>query len=109
MNKLIMPDPFAGACVQAHQCVSEQSRARPSASVPVVSRRGDGQKDITERVVRRHHRPYIRVARVLPRVIIPGLVSNLALLCDRVERPEELAGSYVEAALVSWRHLLRIR
>ena len=75
-------------------------------SVVVVGRRSCRDVDVSELEVGREHAPWVGPAGVAPRSALPGLVAELALLGNRVELPELLAGAHVVAAHVARRRQL---
>src|SRR5262249_20084662 len=75
----------------------EQTIAGTMAAVVVVGRRTKWQIYIPKRFVDRDHRPHIGIARVLGCSVFPRLVTELASLRNRMERPELLSGPYVES------------
>ena len=92
--------------VERHQAFGKQVRARTMAAVPVVGRRAERQVDVAELFVGRHVRPHVGVAGVGARIVAPRLVAELALLRNRMQRPQLLAGAHVEAADVAARPFL---
>ena len=104
-----MPSPLTRLAVERHQGLGEQVVAQPVAAVPVVGRRAEGQVDETEFLVCRHQRPDVRVAGVLPGLVLPGLMPVLPRLRNRVEGPAQFAGHRVETAHISGRRVGVIR
>ena len=88
VHHLKMPDPLTGGGIQTNQALREQIVAQPMPTVPVVGRGPDRQIHVAEFLVSAHDGPHIRVARIAPRVVLPGVVPELSGLGDRVERPE---------------------
>ena len=84
-------------------------RARPLYPAEVVRGGVGGEVDVAGLRVGAHHRPGPGVAGVLPAVVLPRLVAELAGLRDDIEAPDELAGAHVEAAEVARRRLLVAR
>ena len=76
------------------------------AAVPVVGGRAERQIDVAELLVGRHVGPHVGAAGVGPRVVSPGVVAELALLRNRMQRPQLLAGADVEAVDVATRPFL---
>ena len=109
MDGLEVPHPLAGVGVEADDALREQVVAEPVAAVEVVRRRRDRQVDVAKFLVDRHHVPDVRVAAVLPGVVLPCVDAVLALLRNRVEDPLHLAGAHVVAADVSRRRRLTDR
>ena len=104
-----MPLALARLAVESHQALGEQVVAQPVAAVPVVRRRAERQVDEAEILIRRDQRPDVRVARVLPGVVLPGLVTVFPRLRNRVEGPAQFAGHRIEAADVSGRSVGVVR
>ena len=109
VDELVVPDALAGGCLQTDDAVGKEIVAGALAAVEIVARRADGQIDITQLRVGTHHRPDISAAKILPRLVAPGLVAKFALLRNRLEDPELLARVFVKAAHVARRHILRHR
>ena len=106
MHALEVPHALAGLRVERHQRLGEQVGAGPMAAVEVVGRRAERQVDVAELFVGRHVRPHVGAAGVGPRIVAPRLVAELALLRNRMNRPQPLAGAHVEAADVAARPFL---
>ena len=90
-------------------CPQNRLSPRPVAAVEVAGRHLDGDVDVAELFVAGQRRPRAGVAGVLPGVVLPGLVAELAGLRDGLERPDALAGADVEAADVAGNVRLRRR
>ena len=108
-DRLEMPLAFARLAVERNEALGEQVVPQPVAAVPVVGRRAEGQIDEPEVFVRGDQRPHVRVARVLPGIVLPGLVPELPRLRNRVEGPAQLASHRIEAADVSGRRVGMVR
>src|SRR5262245_3293490 len=106
MRHLEMPDPLAGASIQADQAFSKEAIARSLAAVVVIAGSAERQIDVAQRLVRAHHRPDIRIARCLPRILLPGLIAVLTFAGDGAEKPLLLARADIEAPQVAGRHFL---
>src|ERR1035437_6205808 len=91
-----MPHALPRARVEAEDGLSDLSRALPLAAVPVVARRADGDVHVAARRIHRERRPHVRVAHVLPRIVLPRVVAELAGLGDGLEAPDALARPHVE-------------
>ena len=104
MHHLEMPDPFARLGVQTDQAFGEEIVAEPMAAVEVVGGCADRQIDVSQRFVRAHPGPYVRAARGLPGLVLPGLVPELSFLGYGLEHPFLFPVSHVEPAHVAWRH-----
>src|SRR5262245_31908556 len=96
MHGLKMPDALAGLRLYANERFGEEVVAQAVSAVPVVGRRAGGQIDVAKFLVHAHQRPYICVASVFPRFVLPGLIAELARLRHGVEYPERLACANVE-------------
>ena len=103
MHHLEMPQPLAGARVEREQRSAEQVRAEPIGAVVVVGRRPGREVGDAARRVDRDLAPGVGAADVLPRVLRPRVVAELARVRDGVELPDELAGDDVEGAQVAGR------
>jgi hypothetical protein len=66
-----------------------------------------GQREICEPKLFVHadERPEIRVTRVLPRIVLPGIHAELAGAWNDTKRPAQSAGANVVCANVTWRAL----
>ena len=106
MHALEVPRALAGLRVDRHDRLGEQVRAGAMAAVEIVGRRAERQVDVAELLVGRHVGPHVGAAGVGPRIVAPRLVAELALLRNRVNRPQLLAGAHVEAADVAARPFL---
>src|SRR5262245_28269998 len=109
MHGLKMPDALAGLCFQTDQRFGEQVIAQAMSAIPVVGRRAGWHIDVTKFLVDAHQRPDISVAGVLPRLVLPGLIAELARLRHGLEYPERLAAADVESLDVATRLLLDYR
>src|SRR5262245_33250763 len=109
MNDLVMPDALAGCAAHTTERVGEQVVSEAMTAVHVV--RGARQREIREPefFIRADERPEIRLARVRPRIVFPGLVADFSRPWNHAERPAWLAGAHVERLHVPWRLLFRLR
>ena len=78
MDQLEVPDALAGARVEADQAIGEEIVAGAVAAVEIAGRRLDRDVDVAEFLVGAQRRPGAGVAGVLPGVVLPGLVAELA-------------------------------
>src|SRR4051812_3764599 len=101
MHDLIVPLLLAGAEIETDDALAVEIVAGPMSAIVITGRRFDRQVYETQLLVDRHLRPDAGVARGVGRVVEPRLVSGLAALGDRVERPQTLARARVEAADVA--------
>ena len=92
LDQLLVPDPLAGLHVQRDDAGAEQVVAGAEAAVVVDGRAVGRDVDQAARRVGRHRRPRRHVAGPAPRVVLPGLVAELARPRDHVELPHELPG-----------------
>ena len=102
-----MPELLARLDVDRDQALGVEVVARAVAAVEVVRRGADRQVDDAVLVVAREHRPDVRVARVAPGFVFPGLDSLVALPGHGAEHPAELARARVPAAHPARDGLLR--
>ena len=98
MNHLEMPDALAGAGVEGHQALREQIVAGAVAAIKIVGGRLGRQIDVAQLEVGAHHGPDAAVAGVAPGFFLPGLDTEIALLGNRAEGPDQLAATHVVAA-----------
>src|SRR5204863_2271881 len=92
MDVLKMPFPLSGLQIDADETLGEQVVAWPVAAVEVRRRRLDGQVHESAFFVDGDLRPHAGIAVDGPRLVLPGVVAELAGTRNRVERPEQLAG-----------------
>ena len=109
VHELVVPLPLAGLEIDGDEALAEQAVAGAMAAVVVAGRHLDRQIRQAELFVDRYLPPDAGVAGVDPRVLFPGVVAEFALLRDRVEDPEPLAGPDVEAADVPFHVLKALR
>ena len=103
LHGLEVPDPLAGAGVEADDGLREEVVAEAVSAVVVVARRPDREVDEPPFGVEGHGRPDVRVADSVPGAVLPGVVAELAGLRDQVEGPDQLAGFGAERLHVAWR------
>ena len=106
MHALEVPHALAGLRVDRHDRLGEQVLAGTMTAVEIVRRRAERQIHVAELLVGRHVGPHVGAAGVGPRIVAPRLVAELALLRNRVNGPQLLAGAHVEAADVAARPFL---
>jgi hypothetical protein len=104
MGHLKVPHALAGARIQADQTLSEESVAGPLTTEKIIGGRAEGQIDVTECLVRAHHRPDVGGACRFPGFLFPRFVAELPLCRHRAEEPSLLTGADIEAANVTGRH-----
>ena len=102
---MIVPDLVAGRHVDGHQASGVDVIARTMAAVVVVARRAERQIDHPQLGVATHRRPDVRVAGVLPRLLLPGLKPFVERLWNRLEDPPQFSRARVEPPDVARRHL----
>ena len=101
VDELVVPLALAGLQIDRDEAFAEQIVAGTMAAVVVAGRQLDRQIGQAELFVDADLRPHAGVAGVRPRVVLPGVVAELAGLGNRVEDPQPLAGAHVEAADVA--------
>ena len=106
MNGLKVPDPLTRMEIERDEAIGEQIVSVPVTAVVVARRHLDGQIDDAQLFVYGDLCPHSRVARVLPGVVQPSVIAELARPRERVEDPEALAGSGVETSEVTFGLLL---
>ena len=107
MHVLEVPFPLARFEIDADQRIPEQIVAGPVAAIDVLGGIFDRQIDEAEVLVDRNLRPHAGIAVDGPRLVLPGVVAELAGTRNRVERPEQLAGLHVERADEPFRVVVR--
>ena len=108
MDRLEMPQALAGARVEREQAVAEEIRADAVRAVVVVGRRRNREIGDAALRIERDLAPHIDAARVLPGILGPGVVAELARLRNGVEGPHELAGDDVVGAHVTGSREIRL-
>ena len=98
MNDLEVPEPFAGACVQGNDAVTEQVLPRPPAAIVIVCRRAGGEVGDASFLVDRKIRPGVRSAVPLVRIGRPRLIAIFTRQRDRVECPCRLSSEHIIGA-----------
>ena len=101
VHELVVPLALAGLQIDGDEGLAEEAVAGTRAAVVVAGRRLHRQIREPELLVHADLRPHAGIAGVDPRVLVPGLVAELARLGNRVEDPQPLAGAHVEAADVA--------
>src|SRR5205085_2315075 len=97
VDKLIMPDALTGFGIQANNTVGEEIVPVTMAAEVVSGRHFYGDIDIAQLFIGGQWRPGGGVPGVLPGIVLPGVVAELAGMGDRTKRPEALSGSHVKA------------
>ena len=100
-----MPDAATGPRVEADDAVREQVVALAVAAVEVVRRSAHRQVDVAEFQIGGHRRPDVGAADPFGGAVLPGRVAELAAAGDRMEGPQQLAGTSVVTADVAGRPL----
>ena len=101
VDELEVPDALAGLQIDGDEALGEQVVAGPMAAEVVAGRDLDRQVRDAELLVDGDLRPHAGVAGVLPRLLEPRVVAELAGLRNGVEDPQPLAGARVVAADVA--------
>ena len=91
MHELLVPQALAGARIEGQQAVAEQVGADAVAAVEIERRRSGREVDDAARHVDRDLAPGVGAADVLPGVLRPGVVAELARTRNGVERPHQRA------------------
>ena len=89
MDHLVVPEEFAGCCVERHQRIPEESFALPVGAVEIIGRAAEGEKHHAALHIDRHDPPDIRSRAVLPIVSLPGVVTDFAGTRHRVKLPDQ--------------------
>ena len=103
VDDLEVPRPLAVVRVERHEALREEVVAEPLPAVVDVGGVADGQEHQLARLVDGHPGPHVGGAHVAPRLVLPRLAAELALLGDGVETPDEGAGAGVVGADVAGR------
>src|SRR5262249_49997040 len=104
MHHLEVPDSCAGLRLECHQTLSIEVVPRALSPIIIIARRTEGQIDVAQLFVAAHHRPDIRIANILPGVVLPRFDAWLLALRHSMERPPRLAGAHIKASDVTRRH-----
>src|SRR5262245_54436268 len=104
MYHLEVPDSCAGLCLERHQTLGKEVVARALSPVIIIGRRRERQIDVAQLLVAAHQRPDIRVAGILPGVVLPRFDAWLLALRHGMEYPPLLASAHIKASDVTWRH-----
>src|SRR4029453_10000424 len=104
MHHLEVPGSFAGLCLECHETLSKEVVPRALSSIIIIARRTEGQIDVTQLLVTAHDRPDIRIAGMLPGVVLPRVDAWLFALRHSMKNPPLLAGPHIKASDVTWRH-----
>src|ERR1700675_3116236 len=98
MYGLEKPKPLAGSQVQSQEAISKQAGADAVAAPVVIGRRSQRKISDPSFFVDREFAPRVHSADVLPRVLVPDVVAELAWMRESVEAPNHLAGQHVKGA-----------
>src|SRR5262245_8312767 len=101
MDRLEVPEPPAGPRVEREEAVAEEIRALAIAAEHVVRRRAEREVGDAPFLVDRDLAPRIDAAGPLPGAFRPRVVSVLARVRNRVERPHQLARDDVEGGEIA--------
>src|SRR5215510_8703239 len=104
MHHLEVPDFYARLRLECHQTLGKEVVSRALSPIIIITRRTEGQIDVSQLLVAAHHRPDIRIAGMLPGVVLPGFDAWLFALRHSMERPPLLAGPHIKASDVTRRH-----
>ena len=77
-DELVVPYLLAGRRLDADKTVAVETVSGAMPALVVVGRRADRRIDIAELLVGTHGRPDVRIARLLPGVLLPGFDAGLA-------------------------------
>src|SRR5262245_42733371 len=98
MHQLEMPLSLPGPQIDADDAFREQMVSGTMTAVVIRRRRFNGQVDEAELFIDGDLRPHTGIAVHRPRIVLPRFVAKFAGTGDRVERPQQFAGAYVERA-----------
>src|SRR5262249_46746191 len=101
MHELVMPLAHTGFEVDRDNRFAEQIRTRTMTAVIIARRQLDGQICEPQLFIDADLAPDSRIARVLGRILFPGVVSELAWLRNGVEDPQPLPRASVECAHIT--------
>ena len=105
---LVVPLALARDRVEREDRVGEQVVALAEPAVEVLGRRAGGREHPAALLVDGHAAPGVGAAVVLALDPLPGVVADLSLARDRVERPLERAGDGVVATDVAGRGVVAL-
>src|SRR6516164_3594904 len=95
MHQLVMPDAFAGACVERHERVAKQVVARPIAAIEIKARAAEADERNAASLVDGGLAPVVDAAGLLVGLWRPRVVPELAGTWDAVEDPLNPPGAHV--------------
>jgi hypothetical protein len=98
MNKLIVADAAAGFRIQANDAVGEKVVTVTVTAVVITRWCFDRKINVAQFEIGAHRRPNRSVSGVLPGIVFPRVVAELAALGNRVKCPEQLAAADVISA-----------
>ena len=101
VNELEVPQPLPRARLERDDGRPEQIAADAVHAVEVIRRRSERHVDDAAPRVDRHLAPVVHAADVLPGVLRPGVIAELARPRYGVEGPHQLAGQHVVGADVA--------
>src|SRR4029434_2216282 len=104
MHHLEMPDFYARLRLECHQTLSKEVVTRALSPIIIIARRTEGQIDVTQLLVTAHDRPDIRIAGMLPGVVLPRVDAWLFALRHSMKTPPLPAQPNIKASDVTWRH-----
>src|SRR4029453_11645924 len=104
MHHLEVPDSFAGLRLEHHQTLGKEVVTRALSPIIIIARCTEGQIDVAQLLVAAHDRPDIRIAGMLPGVVLPRFDVWLFALGHSMKNPPLLTGPHIKASDVTWRH-----
>src|SRR6185295_4953775 len=100
-----MPYAFPGLSVKTDQRFREKVVSETVPAIPIVCGCANRDVNVAELIVGAQDRPGIRVACVLPRLVLPGIDAELAFLRHCMENPGRLSCAHIESLHVTAGHL----
>src|SRR6266568_1748 len=102
-ERLEMPNPLAGECIQAQRAIRKEVIAFAVAPIEVGRGRAGAQENQAAFLVHARAAPVVGRSGAFPRVAFPGLMTEFVRARNGVESPQLLAGPHVKGAGIARR------
>src|SRR5262245_24640136 len=97
MDRLKVPDPFAGGGVQRQDAITKQVISFSITSVRVRGGRCQWDEDHPALMIDTQDGPRVHTSAILPGVSLPSVMAELARLGNSMELPDQLARARIES------------
>ena len=101
VDQLVVPDPFTGLRIETHEAIGEEVVAEVGPPVEITGWHFHRNIDIAEFEISAERGPGTGVAAILPGIVFPGLIADLAGPGDGLKGPVLLAGANIETANIA--------